>query len=145
MSSAGRLSGETGASRIFQVFLSKLALRHIYGRWTWPAVELLDRLSVIAAGLRTMQCRQCGTDIADKALICYKCGAATTDPKVQPPSSVAPRSRAPVILAVVALIVAGVAVFLSRSSPSGTPQWATWVVAGVAIVIVALRAYARRR
>jgi hypothetical protein len=93
-----------------------------------------------------MLCRQCGTDIADKALICYKCGAATTDPKVQPPSSVASRSRARFIVTFVALILlAGIAVFLSRSSPTGTPQWVTWVVAGVAIVIVALRAYARRR
>jgi uncharacterized membrane protein YvbJ len=93
-----------------------------------------------------MLCRQCGTDIADKALICYKCGAATTDAKVQPPSSVASRSRARFILTFVALILlAGVAVLLSRSSPSGTPQWVTWVVAGVAIVIVVLRAYARRR
>jgi hypothetical protein len=93
-----------------------------------------------------MLCRQCGTDIADKALICYKCGAATTDPKVQPPSSVASRSRARFIVTFVALILlAGIAGFLSRSSPSGTPQWVTWVVAGVAIVIVALRAYARRR
>jgi hypothetical protein len=93
-----------------------------------------------------MLCRQCGTDIADKALICYKCGAATTDPKVQPPSSGASRSRAGFILTFVALILlAAIAVFLSRSSPSGTPQWVTWVVAAVAIVIVALRAYARRR
>ena len=93
-----------------------------------------------------MLCRQCGTDIADKALICYKCGAATTDPKVQPPSSVASRSRARFIVTFVALILlAGIAVFLSRSSPTGTPQWVTWVVAAVAIVIVALRAYARRR
>lgn len=33
-----------------------------------------------------MICRQCGTDIADKALICYRCGAATTEPRVKPPS-----------------------------------------------------------
>jgi membrane protein YdbS with pleckstrin-like domain len=93
-----------------------------------------------------MQCRQCGTDIADKALICYKCGAATTDPKFQPPSNVAARSRARFILTFVALILlAGVAMFLARFSPSGTPPWVTWVVAGVAIVIVVLRAYARRR
>src|SRR5262249_39989042 len=74
-----------------------------------------------------MQCRQCGTDIADKALICYKCGAATTDPKVQPPSSVASRTRTRFMLTFVALLLlAGVALFLSRSSPSGTPQWVTW-------------------
>jgi len=31
-----------------------------------------------------MQCRQCGTEIADKALICYRCGTATTEAKYQP-------------------------------------------------------------
>jgi len=27
-----------------------------------------------------MVCRQCGTEIADKAIICYKCGTATAPP-----------------------------------------------------------------
>ena len=27
-----------------------------------------------------MQCRQCGTEIADKAIVCFRCGAGTTDP-----------------------------------------------------------------
>ena len=27
-----------------------------------------------------MQCRSCGTEIADKAIICFRCGAGTTDP-----------------------------------------------------------------
>ena len=39
-----------------------------------------------------MVCRQCGTEIADKALICYKCGTATTEAKHKP--YVAPRRRA---------------------------------------------------
>jgi hypothetical protein len=33
-----------------------------------------------------MKCRSCGAEIAANALICYKCGAATTDPKIQPPA-----------------------------------------------------------
>jgi zinc-ribbon domain len=31
-----------------------------------------------------MQCRNCGTEIADKALICYRCGTATTEAKFKP-------------------------------------------------------------
>ena len=31
-----------------------------------------------------MRCRQCGTEIADKALICYRCGAATTEATFKP-------------------------------------------------------------
>ena len=93
-----------------------------------------------------MQCRQCGTEIAGKALICYKCGAATTDPVHQPPVPAPRRSRASFLVTFVALVLlAGVAVVLARSSPSGTPPSVTYIVAGIAIVIVALRAYARRR
>jgi hypothetical protein len=32
-----------------------------------------------------MKCKYCGTEIADKALICYKCGNATTEPRIKPP------------------------------------------------------------
>jgi hypothetical protein len=31
-----------------------------------------------------MQCRNCGAEIADKALICYRCGTATTEAKYRP-------------------------------------------------------------
>ena len=31
-----------------------------------------------------MQCRNCGAEIADKALICYRCGTATTEARYQP-------------------------------------------------------------
>jgi hypothetical protein len=92
-----------------------------------------------------MICRSCGTEIADKALICYKCGAATTDPVVRPPSSARPRSRALIVTFLALLILAGVGVVMARSSPSGTPPIVTWVVAAIAILIVGLRAYARRR
>ena len=93
-----------------------------------------------------MNCRQCGTEIADKALICYKCGAATTDPVQQPPAIERPRTRASFIVTFIALVLlAAVAVVLARTSPSGTPPAVTWIVAGIAVVVVALRAYARRR
>ena len=34
-----------------------------------------------------MICTHCSTEIADKALICYRCGHATTEPRVKPPAS----------------------------------------------------------
>jgi zinc ribbon protein len=33
-----------------------------------------------------MTCRNCGTEIAANALICYKCGTATTEPRIKPPA-----------------------------------------------------------
>jgi hypothetical protein len=34
-----------------------------------------------------MKCRSCGAEIAANALICYKCGAATEEPKIKPPAA----------------------------------------------------------
>ena len=33
-----------------------------------------------------MKCTHCDTEIADKALICYRCGNATTEPRIKPPA-----------------------------------------------------------
>jgi hypothetical protein len=54
-----------------------------------------------------MTCKQCGTEIADKALICFRCGAATTEPRVTPPSHRATRrvSRGPLALALIVLVL----------------------------------------
>jgi ribosomal protein L40E len=49
-------------------------------------------------------CRSCGATIADKALICYKCGTATTEAKYQP-VSLRPKRSGPTPL-VIAVIVA---------------------------------------
>jgi hypothetical protein len=34
-----------------------------------------------------MNCRSCGAAIAANALICYKCGTATSEPKIKPPAA----------------------------------------------------------
>lgn len=34
-----------------------------------------------------MKCRSCGTEIAANALICYKCGTATQEPRITPPAA----------------------------------------------------------
>jgi ribosomal protein L40E len=33
-----------------------------------------------------MKCRSCGAEIAANALICYKCGTATSEPKIKAPA-----------------------------------------------------------
>jgi hypothetical protein len=40
-----------------------------------------------------MNCRSCGAVIAANALICYKCGAATAEPRITPPSARPKRGR----------------------------------------------------
>ena len=41
-----------------------------------------------------MKCRSCGAEIAANALICYKCGTATSEPNIKPPASRPRSSRA---------------------------------------------------
>jgi uncharacterized membrane protein YvbJ len=64
-----------------------------------------------------MKCRQCGTEIADKALICYRCGTATTEAKYKPHTPARSRSSSSTIvmttLVVVVLVV--LAYFLLHS------------------------------
>jgi hypothetical protein len=57
-----------------------------------------------------MICKYCQTEIADKAIICYRCGRSTTEPRIAPPSGGSlfehrPRSRWPIVIAVVILIL----------------------------------------
>jgi hypothetical protein len=69
-----------------------------------------------------MHCRNCGTEIADKALICYRCGTATTEAKYQP--YVAPKRRTSsaliyVVIAIAVLVL--LAWFLLHSSSIQAP------------------------
>ncbi len=56
-----------------------------------------------------MQCRNCGTEIADKALICYRCGTATTEAKYKPHVA-APRRSRWMLLILVAVVLAALAI-----------------------------------
>jgi len=58
-----------------------------------------------------MKCTHCGATIADKALICYRCGNATTEPRIKPPDDVSlfekpRRSRVPLVAVVVLILLA---------------------------------------
>jgi uncharacterized membrane protein YvbJ len=53
-----------------------------------------------------MQCRNCGAEIADKALICYRCGTATTEAKYKPAEPRRSRARrAPLAIAIVLVLI----------------------------------------
>src|SRR5215470_3515427 len=89
-----------------------------------------------------MQCRNCGTEIADKALICYKCGAPTTDAKYQPAEMRPRSSRSSALATALALmLLVLLALFMGRMSTGDTPRYVTWIAVGVAVFVVALREY----
>ena len=59
-----------------------------------------------------MVCRNCGIEIADKALICYRCGTATTEAKHKPLVSSRRGWSRPVLIALVVLAIVLVAFYL---------------------------------
>jgi hypothetical protein len=52
-----------------------------------------------------MQCRNCGAEIADKALICYRCGTATTEAKYRP-APIRRRARRGRLVTIVLIVAA---------------------------------------
>ena len=94
-----------------------------------------------------MQCRNCGTEIADKALICYRCGTATSEPTFKSPAGARRRSSvASVVASALALaLLVLFALYLGRLSTGGAPRLLSWTIAAIAVVLLGLRAYARRR
>jgi len=90
-------------------------------------------------------CRSCGAEIADKALICYRCGTATTEAAFKPPPS--RRSSASLVAsAVVIILLAGIALYLSRTEGGGSaPAYYSWIAVAAGLLIAGIRAYLRRR
>lgn len=94
-----------------------------------------------------MQCRHCGTEIADKAIVCFRCGAATTDP-VRKAVPVRPRRPLlPSLIAAAVLLIA--ALYLGQASQTAAEperwQIIAGILAGAAVILVALRLFLRRR
>ena len=93
-----------------------------------------------------MTCRRCGTEIADNALICYRCGEATVEPKYKPPAAQRRFSRrGSLSVLVVLVLVVSVALYVSRVVTSDAWQAAGWALAGLATVVLVARVLGRRR
>jgi len=96
-----------------------------------------------------MICRHCGTEIADKAIICYRCGAATTDP-VRKPAQIPSRGRGVLSLVGLALLVI-LGLFLGqvgRTMPppqGGRLDLIAGILVGAALVLLLIRIIRRRR
>lgn len=91
-----------------------------------------------------MTCRNCGIDIADKALICYRCGTATTERRITPPGERPRRGPMPLVVALLTILL-GTLVVVPQLLQE-TAQLLGWVVVIVLTVasIVLLRPGSRR-
>ncbi len=93
-----------------------------------------------------MLCRNCGTEIAAKALICFRCGTATTEPTFKPAAPRRPSSTLGLLMSVLAIaLLIMLALYMGRVPSGDTPRLVIWAAVAVAVAIAALRAFARRR
>ena len=92
-----------------------------------------------------MICRHCGTEIADKAIVCFRCGAGTTDP-VRRPAAVRPRrTRLFELVGLVLLVLLGL--FLGQAGQTVVPDsYRLGAAFGIvmAIVVLVVRILRRR-
>ncbi len=93
-----------------------------------------------------MQCRSCGTEIADKAIVCYRCGQGTIDP-VRRPVPITPR-RSPLVSFVAASVLILIALYLGYASQTaadpGRLQAVAGILAGAAVLVLVVRLVRRR-
>jgi hypothetical protein len=93
----------------------------------------------------TMICRNCGTEIADKALICYRCGAPTSspEPRVKPRPRRSALQHVVVLVALLLLVAAGL--FLGQAGQVRLPPLVSYAVAALAALVLFVRIWRRRR
>ncbi len=93
-----------------------------------------------------MLCRQCGTEIADKAIVCYRCGAATTDPVRKP--AAARRRTSPLLSFVVIALLLLLALYMGQASRTASDpdrlQTVAGLCVGAALMVLVLRIVRRR-
>lgn len=92
-----------------------------------------------------MQCRNCGTEIADKAIVCFRCGVGTTDPVRKPVPIKSVGRGMPLVAGIVPLLLALAA--LAVGEASGYPREmhiAALILASAGILVLIARLRRRR-
>jgi hypothetical protein len=93
-----------------------------------------------------VQCRNCGTEIADNALICYRCGTATTEAKYKAHVPKRRVSGPNLVMLVLMLALVVLLVLYLRDFSSGTASaFMPWAIGVTAAALLVLRMIARRR
>ena len=90
-----------------------------------------------------MTCRQCGTVIADKAIVCYRCGTPTADPSATTSTAAAVRRRSAASIWLAIGLIAGGLTAVSLDHGGGSLLWIGATCATIGVVLGGL-ALARR-
>ena len=91
-----------------------------------------------------MLCKVCGTEIADKALICYRCGTSTFEPTRQARQKVR-RTASPLPSLIALIVVVVAALLMTRAAAGGVPRTIGIVLLVLAAVALALQRLLRKR
>jgi hypothetical protein len=92
-----------------------------------------------------VKCRSCSAEIADKAIVCYKCGTPTALPAAAPPPFAPPAPGAAAWLPVVLFVAALAGAWLAYRAESATVRW-IWAAGAVGLgVLAAVGAWRGRR
>ena len=94
-----------------------------------------------------MICRNCGTEIADKAIVCYRCGAATSDP-VRKPVPVRSSGGSPFRLVGAALLaLAAIYAWYVSQTAADPDRWQMIAAAllGAAVIVIVMGLIRSRR
>ena len=91
-----------------------------------------------------MICTNCGTEIADKALICFRCGQATTESRIKP-AAPGQRRRSSLASAIALIVLAIAGVLMGQLAQGDVPHYVGYALAALAAVALVLRYLARRR
>lgn len=90
-----------------------------------------------------MICRNCGAEISDRAIVCYRCGTPTETPEPATRGSGRTRSRLIPIVAAFAIVVIG-ALYMSMAVRGDAPPLVYWLMLGLAMLVVVWRLASRR-
>jgi len=78
-----------------------------------------------------MPCRACGATIAEKAIVCYKCGTPTADVPAVPRQGPTRLRRIPMLFAAVALITAAAAYLIPLTPEASWQRTLAWAAVPV--------------
>ena len=90
-----------------------------------------------------MFCKNCNSDIDDKALVCFRCGYATSERKVEPVvltedrDQSRPQTWIPLVLAIVFIAVSGF--FMTELAGGVPPDPMVWLMLAMAGGLLAWR------